>query len=93
MSIDQLFRQHPRSLGESYFEHQQHALRFGLTLVLAGAACMLHALIPALFTTTASSAVTRLHERMVANKRVSRGARNVIVAEPAGDSRSAAPRG
>jgi hypothetical protein len=56
-----LFVDHPRSLGESYWEHQTRALSFGSQLVAAGAACMIHALIPAAFARTASDAVRRLH--------------------------------
>jgi Family of unknown function (DUF6356) len=62
--VIRLFVEHPRSVGESYFEHLRRALTFGSTMVLAGAACMVHALIPALFTTTGSRAVTRLYEQM-----------------------------
>jgi hypothetical protein len=37
-------------------------------MVLAGIACILHGLIPAVFTTTGSRAVTRLYEGMVLNR-------------------------
>lgn len=67
-----LFLEHPRSIGESYLEHQRHALGFGLSLFLAALACFVHALIPALFVRTGSTAVTRLQERMVRH-RVARG--------------------
>jgi Family of unknown function (DUF6356) len=63
-----LFVEHPRSVGETYFEHLRHALAFGSTMVLGGAACMLHALVPAFFTDTGSRAVHRLHERMVLHR-------------------------
>lgn len=59
-----LFLQHPRSIGESYLEHQRHALGFGFSLFLAALACFVHALIPGLFVRTGSDAVTRLHDRM-----------------------------
>ncbi len=68
MITGRLFIQHPRSIGETYLEHQQHALSFGVELVLAGIACILHALVPAIFVTTGSRTVTRLHGRMVTNR-------------------------
>ena len=63
-----LFLEHPRSIGESYLEHQRRALGFGWSLFLAALACVVHALVPALFVHTGSSAVTRLHERMVLHR-------------------------
>jgi len=68
MILENLFTDHPRSLGESYLQHQQHALAFGVTMVAAGIACIVHALVPALFETTGSRAVTRLYNRMVLNR-------------------------
>jgi hypothetical protein len=68
MILDRLFKHHPQSLGETYLEHQRHAFSFGVTMVLAGIACILHGLIPAVFTTTGSRAVTRLYEGMVLNR-------------------------
>ena len=63
------FTNHPRSVGESYFEHMGTAAAFGTRLLLAGCACVVHALLPFLFTTTASREIALLHERMVANRR------------------------
>lgn len=63
--IERLFLRHPRSVGESYFEHQAVALSFAGDLFRAGVACAVHAAVPALFTTTASRAVERLHRRLV----------------------------
>jgi len=65
-----LFLDHPRSVGESYLEHQRHAFGFGISLLAAALACLVHALIPGLFVRTGSDAITRLHERMVAHRRV-----------------------
>jgi len=63
-----LFLDHPRSVGESYLEHQRRALGFGLSLLVAALACLVHAIVPALFVRTGSDAVTRLHERMVVHR-------------------------
>jgi hypothetical protein len=67
--LDRLFLAHPRSVDESYFEHQKVAFSFAGTLFLAAAACALHGLFPALCEKTGSNTVKRLYERMVANRR------------------------
>jgi hypothetical protein len=63
--FDKLFLDHPRTVDESYFEHMQVAGYFGVTMLAAGLACLVHALIPGAFTKTGSKAVRHLHERMV----------------------------
>jgi Family of unknown function (DUF6356) len=63
-----LFLEHPRSIGESYLEHQRRALGFGFSLFLAALACLVHAVVPGLFVRTGSEAVTRLHARMVLHR-------------------------
>jgi uncharacterized protein DUF6356 len=66
--FNRLFVDHPRSVGESYLEHQRHAFGFGISLVAAGLACLVHAVVPGLFVRTGSQAITRLHDRMVVNR-------------------------
>ena len=56
-------------MGESYGEHLLTASGFGLRMVLAGLACMVHALLPFLFVKTGSVQISTLHDRMVANRR------------------------
>jgi hypothetical protein len=63
-----LFLQHPRSIGESYLEHQRHALGFGFSLLLASLACFVHAIVPGLCVRTGSDAINRLHDRMVVHR-------------------------
>ena len=65
-----LFITHPESVGESYFQHQRAAFSFAGPLLLAGFACLLHAVIPGLCERTASKRIAMLHERMVAHRRV-----------------------
>ena len=62
------FAAHPRSVGETYAEHFGIAVRFGLALVSAGIACLLHALVPALFERTGSRTVKRLYAEMTARQ-------------------------
>jgi|SRR5690348_2800677 hypothetical protein len=66
--FNRLFVDHPRSVGESYLEHQRHAFGFGISLLGAALACLVHAVIPGLFVRTGSEAITRLHDRMVTNR-------------------------
>jgi hypothetical protein len=63
------FVKHPRSVGETYVEHMTVALSFGLAMVAAGLACIVHAFVPALFERTGSRAIADLYGRMVTNRR------------------------
>ena len=60
---------HPASVGESYAEHFAVASGFGGRMLLGGLACMVHGVLPFLFTSTGSRTVQALHERMVTNRR------------------------
>lgn len=59
-----LFLDHPSAIGEGYWQHQRQALKFGVTLMGAGCACLVHAVIPAFCVRTGSTTVATLHERM-----------------------------
>jgi hypothetical protein len=63
--IRRLFLDHPASVGESFGEHFGVASSFGLTMIAAGLASLVHAFVPALFKTTGSRTVARLHQRIV----------------------------
>ncbi len=67
-SLIAAFTDHPRSVGESYWEHLGVASSFSAKLLLAALACMMHALLPFLFVKTGSQMITELHDRMVANR-------------------------
>ena len=60
LSLPRSFVDHPRSVGESYGEHFTVALGFGLRLIGAGLACLVHACVPGWFTRTGSRAVRAL---------------------------------
>jgi len=62
------FTEHPTSVGETYFEHLRMAMGFSLRLIGGGFACLVHAVLPFLFTHTGSSVVDRLHDRMVVSR-------------------------
>jgi hypothetical protein len=51
-----------------YFGHLGRALRISAALLKAGAACLLHAFVPALFSSTASDTVRRLHRALEADR-------------------------
>ncbi len=59
--IARLFLDHPRSVNETYPQHFAVAMGFALRLMGAGFAALVHALIPALFKTTASQEIRRLN--------------------------------
>jgi Family of unknown function (DUF6356) len=63
------FSEHPASVGETYTEHMGRASCFGVRMIAAGVACLLHALLPFLFVHTGSRAIAELNERMIAGRR------------------------
>jgi hypothetical protein len=67
------FTEHPASVGENYGEHFCMASYFAGRMIAAGLACLVHAALPFVFTTTASRTVAELYTRMVSCRR--RGAR------------------
>lgn len=69
MPLHRLFNGHPATVGETYGEHLAAASGFGLRMILAGIACLVHGLLPFLFTRTGSNAIGELHTRMVTNRR------------------------
>jgi len=71
--LDKVFLDHPHSFGETYWQHQRRALHFGISMITAGAACLVHALVPAVFVRTASSRVLSLYHEMNATGRLGGG--------------------
>lgn len=67
-TLDRLFCAHPQSVGESYAEHGWFALRFAARLLIAGSAALVHAVVPCLCETTASSMVLAMHGEIVARR-------------------------
>jgi hypothetical protein len=65
---DRLFFEHPRSLGMSWAGHGVGALAIGLRLVGAGLACLIHAVVPGVFTQTAGKTVTHMYDHMTRRK-------------------------
>jgi hypothetical protein len=65
----EFFLKHPRAVGETYLEHMAVALSYGIPLIAAGLACVVHAVVPALFERTGSRAIVNLHSRLIATRR------------------------
>jgi hypothetical protein len=65
---DRLFLEHPRSLGMSWAGHGFGAVKIGARLVGAGCACLVHAVVPAVFTQTAGKTITGMYEHMMRRK-------------------------
>lgn len=82
MNILRPFVEHPAAVGETYGEHLGMASSFGVRLIGAGIACLLHGLFPFAFTTTGSAAVRKLYDDMVAHRiKAGRAPRNLQPAE------------
>ncbi len=62
------FKEHPASVGEGYVGHLMQATAFGLRMIAAGMACVLHGLFPFLCVTTGSEAMQGLHAEMAARR-------------------------
>lgn len=70
--MHKLFTEHPASVGETYGEHLVHASCFGGRMILAGLACLLHALLPFLCVRTGSRAIEELNAKMLARRQAPR---------------------
>jgi Family of unknown function (DUF6356) len=67
--IRRLFSEHPSSVGETYFEHARHALRFGWAMLRGSMACFVHAAFPWVHQRTGSQTILRLHGQIGINRR------------------------
>ncbi len=59
----ELFTRHPKSVGETYFEHLGMATGFAGSMLLAADVCAVHAVLPFMFEKTASRMVASLYQR------------------------------
>jgi hypothetical protein len=71
-TYERLFIAHPRAVNEDYLSHAGVALRFARLLFRAAFAALVHAVIPALFETSASSTINQLHGEMLARSAASK---------------------
>jgi len=63
-----MFLDHPRALGMSWAAHGAGAVLIAGRLVGAGLACLVHALVPGVFTETAGRTVTDMYAHMQRRK-------------------------
>lgn len=59
-----IFIDHPHGVGETYGAHLRFATWFAARLLVAGAAALVHAIIPCLFEKTASRMIAQMHARL-----------------------------
>ena len=59
-----LFARHPAEHGETYGQHFRVAASVGGPMVLAGLACLVHAIVPFWFKTTASRTLVVVNDRV-----------------------------
>jgi len=70
MSVwNRLFKDHPATVNETYWQHFGAAMSFSFRMFWGGLVCFVHALVPGAFCTTGSDMIRELHERMVINRR------------------------
>jgi hypothetical protein len=68
-TFSKLFTEHPASVNETYFQHFASSASFGLRMIGGGLVCFVHALLPCVFCSKASSTIGELHDRMIVNRR------------------------
>ncbi len=58
------FTKHPNSVGESYFTHMAHALKYSLQFALLFFMTLIHAFFPFTFVNTSSKIVKKIHKHL-----------------------------
>jgi Family of unknown function (DUF6356) len=58
--LARLFFDHPRAVGESYFEHMGAAFTVAWRLFSASGKCIVHGLVPGLYKTAGSDAILKM---------------------------------
>ncbi len=58
--FSKLFTEHPREVGETYFQHMGASFRFGFTLLRLASCAFIHAVVPGLHRSTVSDRIRSL---------------------------------
>jgi len=66
--LERLFLDHPRTVDESDGAHFLAASCFGVSMIVGGLACLVHAVVPGLCTSTGSRVIRQLHDQMIVNR-------------------------
>lgn len=69
MQTGSRLNRHLNEVEETYFEHLRHALSFALAMLWGAACCVVHAFLPFLCEKSGSRIISKLHERMVVNRK------------------------
>jgi hypothetical protein len=64
MGVGDLFTDHPATVGETYCGHLLRASSFGLRMLWAGSACLIHAVLPFVFVRNGSQMIAELYVEM-----------------------------
>lgn len=70
-----LFRDHPREVGETYWEHFSAASAYGVRLLGAAGCAFIHAMIPGLCKTAASDCVCEMADELNSRRSTARETR------------------
>lgn len=62
--------EHPKSVGETYFQHLRYALWAGSQMLVGGVCCTIHALFPFLFKTKGSEKVEVLYKEFQKKRQI-----------------------
>ncbi len=74
-TFNRLFRDHPREVEESYFEHMAASSSYGFRLLRASLAAFCHALVPGVHKTTASACVCEMASELTSRSAQARETR------------------
>ncbi len=69
------FTQHPRTVGESYFQHLGSSWSYAASMAAGAVACLLHGLFPFALQTSGSRRIRDLHDRMITHRTAPKAAR------------------
>jgi Family of unknown function (DUF6356) len=72
--IRRIFLDHPKTVGESYWEHFGVATGFGGAMIVGGVKAVLHGFFPNVFQTAGSDTVRNLHAILVEKRSAKRDA-------------------
>tara|TARA_B100001113_G_scaffold328385_1_gene302557 strand:- start:108 stop:329 length:222 start_codon:yes stop_codon:yes gene_type:complete len=64
MKIIKLFTSHPKAVGETYFQHQRCAAKYGIKMIFSGVAAIIHSIFPFLFETAASDCAKSINKEI-----------------------------
>ena len=68
IKISKIFTQHPKSNGETYFEHMRCAAYYGFRMVMSGLAAIVHSILPFIFETAASDCAKMVNKEVERRK-------------------------